>query len=210
MKRIKKIFRILILTITLLIIGFTIFSASVNKNYGNGVFGRKFFIVLSDSMKPEFSGGDVVITKAVESNTLVVGDIITFYKTDGTVVTHQINEIKEVNNEIVYYTKGINVDVVDENYIQANKIIGKYTFSIPKVGNVIMFMKSKVGFFTTIFIPLLLIVILYLIDFIKIFKQYKKSKVEVIETEKLEYQAMKKELQALKNQLNLTSDNNEV
>lgn len=55
----------LIALIAILATLFTIVSvATFDKVEGKGLFGYKFSIVRSDSMKSEFAAGDVVVTKA--------------------------------------------------------------------------------------------------------------------------------------------------
>lgn len=203
----KKISKIAITTITFFIIALTVFSMAVNKNYGNGVFNTKFFIVLSDSMKPEFEAGDIVVTKKVDPTKLEVGDIITFYLHDGTVLTHQIYEINQEDTNKVIITKGINSEVVDDTPVNEGKIIGRYSFSIPNLGNLIMFMKTTPGFIIFIFIPLLVLVFFNIVDLRKAIKQNKMKKVEVLKLKDEETSNLQAEIIRLKGELNLLSDN---
>lgn len=60
-----RVLTVLIALIAILATLFTIVSvATFDKVEGKGLFGYKFSIVRSDSMKSEFAAGDVVVTKA--------------------------------------------------------------------------------------------------------------------------------------------------
>lgn len=204
-KTLKRIIKILTISFTFFVLVFTVFSLAVNKNYEKGIFGRKLFIVLSDSMKPEFKAGDVVITKIVDVDELVVGDIITFIEPRGSVVTHKIHQIDAIDSVKYFTTKGLN-EVLDDEKIIESRVIGKYSFAIPEIGNLVMFIKTPPGFITFIFIPLFILFLLHLIDFIKVIKYKKRSKKEKIEKEKLRIANMQLELNALKRKLKLSGD----
>jgi signal peptidase len=66
-----------------------------------------FQTVLSDSMKPTFSAGDVVVTQAVPISSLRVGDVISFSPPDRTEpVIHRITSLKTTAAGVVITTRG--------------------------------------------------------------------------------------------------------
>lgn len=87
-------------------------------------FGLKvivFQVVISDSMKPEFQRGDLVLTQTVFKEP-DVGDIITFKARDvQNPVTHRVTNIR---GDVVA-TKGDNNPLTDDYGTTKNDIIGK-------------------------------------------------------------------------------------
>lgn len=73
------------------------------------VYGFKFrpYEVLSDSMAPVFTAGDMVVVKAQDE--YEVGDILKF-DSSGTPTTHRLLEIREVNGTTYYLCHGDNVN----------------------------------------------------------------------------------------------------
>ena len=66
-----------------------------------------FQTVLSNSMRPTFSAGDVVVTQAVPISSLRVGDVIAFSPPDKTEpVIHRITSLKTTAAGVVITTRG--------------------------------------------------------------------------------------------------------
>jgi len=99
-------------------------------------------IVVSDSMEPVLSVNDLIMTKKQESYS--VGDIIV-YKSNNELIIHRIVRVDQ--EKIV--TKGDANDYEDKP-INLNKVCGKLNFSIPNVGAIVSFFKSKYGIFSVI------------------------------------------------------------
>lgn len=78
--------------------------------------------------------GDIVIV--TRANQPAIGDIIIFNANQAHPVIHRIVNIKSVNGEIVYSTKGDNNadQLYVEKQIPEDALIGKATFKIPKLG----------------------------------------------------------------------------
>ena len=126
----KKVVYIVLLTISIMILLFNIFSI-LNLSF----FGFRMYRIGSGSMSPYLKINDIIISK--KSNNYLEGDVITFYAKDGSVVTHRIVTID--NNKII--TKGDANNTVDSS-IQKENIIGKVIFSIKGVG-FIFYLLSK-------------------------------------------------------------------
>ncbi|MFX0080093.1 MAG: signal peptidase I, partial [Candidatus Hermodarchaeota archaeon] len=89
--------------------------------WGTGI-GLQFYLqtptpllaVESGSMEPVFYRGDLVIVRAVDPTTLVVGDIVIYNSSSipggsGDVpIVHRIIEIQEVGGQLRFITKGDN------------------------------------------------------------------------------------------------------
>jgi len=81
-----------------------------------------FMVVVSDSMKPEFQRGDMILTQGIIL-TPEVGDIITFNVTNRRVaVSHRVIELTETGRII---TKGDNNPFKDDFRTEQNNIIAK-------------------------------------------------------------------------------------
>lgn len=102
-----------------------------------GIFKYKPTAILSDSMKPIYSRGDVVVVEKLskkELNKLKKYDIIE-YILDGTIVAHRIINIeKHPDGTILITTKGDNNNAADTKKVKAEQVIGKIKFSVAKVG----------------------------------------------------------------------------
>ena len=119
-------------------------------------------VVKSDSMKPTFSAGDLIIIKKCNKDNLKVGDIVTFHtiiENEYALNTHRITEIDEINGVRSYTTKGDNNAVSDVRFISDGDIVGQYVFSLPKFGKVMDFLSGSVGFLLIIVLPMVLFLI---------------------------------------------------
>lgn len=130
---IGKIILILII-ISLIVISVR---ALIFKKYD--VFGYRCYLIMSGSMEPTINVSDLVITK--ESNDLNKGDIIAFYN-KGVITVHRI--IEEYNEENVkkYKTKGDNNNSEDSDLVSQSQIKGEVIGKIPKVGDIIIFLRK--------------------------------------------------------------------
>ena len=101
-----------------------------------GIFKYEPIAILSNSMNPVFSRGDILIFKKLnneEINNLSNGDII-IYTLDNRNIAHRIINVVEENNEISYITKGDNNNTKDLKKVKKEQIKGKYIFHIKYVG----------------------------------------------------------------------------
>lgn len=103
----------------------------------NGFLMYKPTVILSDSMQPIFSRGDILIIKTLstkEKNNLKLYDIIS-YNADNINVTHRIVSIEKYNDgSVLYITKGDSNNTMDKNKVEASKIEGVVKLVIPKLG----------------------------------------------------------------------------
>ena len=68
-----------------------------------------------------------------KNNKLNIGDIIVFNK-NNYIIVHRIVSIKNVNNEIRYFTKGDANKEIDKGYITNSQIKGIVKINIPIIG----------------------------------------------------------------------------
>lgn len=132
--------RILATALLCLIIGLNLFIIAgqfIQKKEVVQVFGYSQMIVISGSMEPAISVGDMVIVH--ETGDYQPGDVITYY--DGSAyVTHRLTE--KIGDR--YITQGDANNAPDEPVL-AEQIIGKVVVAIPKAGKLILFLRTPAG-----------------------------------------------------------------
>lgn len=117
-----NIIKKLILLISIIFIVSVVYIKFFSEDISIKPFGIQVFTVQSDSMKPKFSRGDIIIIK--EEKEYNIGDVITYQSEEGELITHRIIN----KNENVIKTKGDNNNTEDEENIKKEKIIGKVIF----------------------------------------------------------------------------------
>lgn len=147
-KIIYYIFLVFIVAVALLLI------VSVFPITGN----YKLMIVQSGSMEPAIKMGSIVVVKPASE--YKVGDIITFGPVTKTKAptSHRIYDIKVVDGNPVYITKGDANNAPDQREITKREIIGKVLFDVPYLGFAVEFAKKPLGFALIIIIPAAIII----------------------------------------------------
>ncbi len=125
-------------------------------------FGWRVDALCSGSMAPQLKAGSLVITRSVEPESIVVGDIITFLPTTSgeNLVTHRVIGI-ENNSPLRFTTKGDANNGSDSFVVSARNLLGKVCLHIPYLGHVTEFLKTPWGFVVALVIPSLAIVAIY-------------------------------------------------
>lgn len=151
-----------IILLPILIINLTLIVKSyVNEDEVPSLGGVFPMIVLTDSMYPEISSGDLIICNTAEAPEIAVGDVISFFDPMGSgtsVVTHRVLEIVEKDGELSFRTKGDNNNAEDQVLVPQENLIGIYRSRIPALGNVAMFMQTTPGLILCVVCPVLLMV----------------------------------------------------
>ena len=125
-KRIVKILIIAFFVISLLLLSFILI---------NTALGYKPYRIVSASMSPSISEGDIVYAKSVPFNKLKENDIIVFgYNNSNMIVTHRIISVNISEGYAV--AKGDKNKSVEAK-IYADDIIGKYIYKIPLIGKIL-------------------------------------------------------------------------
>ena len=146
---IKTILTWSVVGIAAIMVVFTIFALTALNKYERNIFGWKFFIVTSDSMKKtDFDAGDLIFVKNVKDpSTLEAGDIISYRSHDiknyGGVVTHKIRRTTtDIYGNPGFITYGTTTDTDDAAIVLYEDVLGQYKGKIPNLGFFFTFLRS--------------------------------------------------------------------
>lgn len=186
-KRTKEILRVTAIVLAALIIGLNVYSFNASRLAGNAVpmpFGIGVAVVLSGSMEPEISSGDLLIV--TEREGYAVEDIVV-YQDGRMAVTHRIISIS--GDEVI--TKG-DANNAPDDPITMSQIKGKVLFAIPLLGYLVDLIKTPVGTIVILGAAVLLL---------------ERSFRAEVDNDKKKLEKIKAEIEALKQQQNSTDNN---
>lgn len=200
---IKNVVTWVVVALAVAMMIFTIISATTLDRNNRSLFGRKMFIVNSDSMKAtDFAAGDLILVKEVDPKTLKEGDIISYTSTNtenfGKLVTHKIRKLTTTaSGDPGFITYGTTTGEDDKTVVTYPYIVGKYTGKIPKMGHFFQFLKTTPGYIVCILVPFMLLILSQAYESVKLFKQYKAEQNAALEEEKSKIAAEKEETQKM-------------
>lgn len=194
---VKKIWGVLSTVLVILVVLCAVFLM------GSRLIGFRVFNVISGSMEPTYSVGDLLYVKDVDVKTIQVGDPITFVLNEElTVATHRVIRIETVTGEngtksLYFFTKGDANEIADNDPVHANNVIGVPQFALPKLGYVADFIQHPPGMYITLAFGVLLILLVFLPDLLG-GKKEKQAALAAAENAELreELEALKAELEA--------------
>ena len=170
-KKVKKIWDTVTTVLVVLIVVFAVFLM------GSRLVGLQVFHVVSPSMEPTYSEGDLLYVKEVDPDSVKVGDPITFVLNEDLVVaTHRVVAIDSENRQ--FTTKGDANSTEDAAPVHFNNLIGVPVFSIPLLGYVSAYIQSPPGMYVAIGLGVVLLAAVFLPDMLA-----KKSKKEETQEE---------------------------
>lgn len=136
----KSLLRILLLIICGAAVGINVYLLNANTVVGNRLpmpFGYGAAVVLSGSMEPTLSTGDLIIVN--HAGQLSVGDIVVYQ--DGDILV--VHRIIVIDGETVT-TKGDANSIADEP-VSISEVKGRVVSRIPFVGRIVNLIKSPLG-----------------------------------------------------------------
>ena len=147
---------ILIVNCTLIVKSYT------NKDQVPSVGGIFPMIILTDSMDPVFSSGDLIICHTVDAEDVKEGDIMCFYDPAGngtTTVTHRVTKVTtDDSGALAWETKGDANNTEDSTLVPAENLVGIYQTHFSGLGNVAMFIQTTQGLIICVICPIILLV----------------------------------------------------
>ena len=142
-------------------------------------FGWRVDLVCSGSMEPELKTGSLVITRPVEPQEIVVGDIIAFNPKGVTLgenlVSHRVIGI-ETASPLYFKTKGDANDNPDPFTVPARNLVGRICFKAHHVGYITGFLKTHWGFILGLVIPGLIIITMYITSIRRMLRENREGK----------------------------------
>lgn len=134
---------------------------------GTRFVGLQPFTVLSGSMEPVYSAGDLIYVKEIDPFQLEEGTIITFMLSEETIATHRIVEVvpdEEDDAVIRFKTKGDANESEDGGLVHYKNVIGTPIFSVPKLGYVANFIQEPPGTYVAIAAGALILALVFIPD----------------------------------------------
>ncbi len=98
-----------------------------------GIFPIFPSIIVSNSMKPMISKGDMVFIKKEEISDISESDIVQ-YRLDDIQVVHRIVDEKYDEGVRYFITKGDNNNTIDPSNVYEQQIMGRYMGKVPYIG----------------------------------------------------------------------------
>ena len=130
---------------------------------GVRVVGLNPYVVLSGSMEPTYSVGDLLYVKSVDPDSVKIGDPITFVLNEDLVVaTHRVVAIDAESRH--FTTKGDANKTEDANPVHFNNLVGVPVFAIPLLGYVSAYIQSPPGMYVAIALGVVLLAAVFLPD----------------------------------------------
>ena len=156
-KKVKKIWDTVTTVLVALVMIFAVFLM------GSRLVGLQVFNVISGSMEPTYSVGDLLYVKTVDPDSVRVGDPITFVlNEDLAVATHRVVAVDSVNRQ--FTTKGDANESEDARPVHFNNLVGVPVFAIPLLGYVSTYIQSPPGLYVAIGFGVLLLTAVFLPD----------------------------------------------
>lgn len=172
----KIIFRYLLLLIAAGIVGINFQAVLASKLTGNQVpmpFGIGLSVVMSGSMEPELSVGDLILVKEYGENQAPKIDDVIVYQRESTAIVHRV---VLVDGDTIT-TMGDSNNATDMPF-DISAVKGKVVLTVPFIGYAVLFLKTPWGIFLTLGLAFLLMELS--------FRKDKKSKDEEVEKMKAE------------------------
>lgn len=168
-KKAKKTWDALTSVFVVLVVIFAVFLM------GSRLVGLQVFHVISPSMEPNYSVGDLIYVKEVDPDSVKVGDPITFVLNEELVVaTHRVTAIDSENRQ--FTTKGDANKTEDAAPVHFNNLIGVPVFAIPLLGYVSTYIQSPPGMYVAIALGAVLLAIVFLPELFM--KKHKKKEAQ--------------------------------
>lgn len=154
-KKVKKTWDIVTTILVIFVVIFAVFLM------GSRLVGLQVFHVISPSMEPNYRVGDLIYVKAVDPDSVKVGDPITFVLNEDLVVaTHRVVAIDSENRQ--FTTKGDANKTEDAAPVHFNNLIGIPVFSIPFLGYVSAYIQKPPGMYVAMILGAFLLAAVFL------------------------------------------------
>lgn len=159
-----------ICTILIILFLFIVILQRVTNNE-MAIGGIRIFNVITRSMEPKYTVGDILVSKYVEPNQIQVGDDVVYLGQEnsyaGKIITHRV-VAKQQNEDGTYTfrTKGIANDLEDPE-ISGDNIYGVIVYKIQTLSLISKIINNTYKFYFLIFVPIAIIIFMEIMKIIK-------------------------------------------
>jgi len=121
--------------------------------------GRQGLTVMSGSMEPAISTGDVVVAKPMSPMDAKVGDVVTYKEphAPGRLITHRVKRMEAQADKVRFTTQGDANDTSERWQVATTGKISRVTHRIPKLGYGLGFLRDPAKRLWLLGIPALLL-----------------------------------------------------
>lgn len=133
LRRVLRVARTTVLAIAFLLVAGAVLALVVLPK----ATGAVPLTVLSGSMEPTISAGDVVVVRPVDQDDLRIGDVVTYQIRSGdpTLVTHRIIGMTRGTDDLTFTLQGDDNSAPDPDPVRAVQIRGRVWYRVPFVGH---------------------------------------------------------------------------
>ena len=165
----SKIFKIIYGTFKFVVVGIIIlyvgFLALQRFSNNGSIAGYRMFTIVTGSMEPEYTVGDVILVEETKYEELKLKDVITYESkangTEGMIVTHRIIDINKEKEQLL--TRG-DANDADDPVINGDQVLGKVVHKFFFISLLTKLIRNKIGFYFLVFVPLVLVIFLEIAD----------------------------------------------
>ncbi len=154
---------IIVALIAVLLVAISPLVAGRDPSRPSFIGGYAPIVVLGGSMEPTYHIGSILFVQQVDPADIAAGDIITFDTPmqpgqPPSLTTHRVTSIDRTDGVLAFHTQGDANNTEDTWVVPADTIVGRGSFSIPYVGYISSFVRSRTGFALLVVIPALIII----------------------------------------------------
>ena len=167
-KIIKIIWKVIkfILELILIVIALTIIIQRITNNE-QGFFGYRIFCVITGSMEPQYTVGDIIISKEKKPEEFKIGDTLVYMgkqqEYNGKIITHEIIKIEQdENGKYKFHTKGI-ANTVEDPVVEENQAYGVVMYSTKLLTFLYRIMSNKYSLYFIIILPVTIYIFIELV-----------------------------------------------
>lgn len=129
--------------------------------------GYRLYTIVTGSMEPELTVGDVILVEETSFEELELKDVITYESKaagmEGMIVTHRIVDLNKETKELI--TRG-DANQADDPVINYDQVQGKVSYKFILISLLTKLVRNKIGFYFIVFVPLVLVIFLEIADIV--------------------------------------------
>lgn len=122
-------------------------------------FGARPQTVLTGSMEPAISPGDVVVDERIAPGEAELGDVVTFRDPEdqSRLITHRVVAIRRAGSHYWFRTRGDANNTTERWRVAAAGDLGRVAYVVPWVGHAAVLARTPFGLWLLVLVPLLLL-----------------------------------------------------